>query len=119
MKKTLDLVANKWSLLILFSISRKKDNRRSFNEIKKDLEGITPKVLSLRLKELTKENILLREEQESKVYYHLTVSGEELIKITNQLKDWGLKYTSTQGTCKANNCRHYPNNLTKIRPQHS
>ena len=119
MKKTISLIANKWSLLIIFSISRTKNNKRSFNDIKTDLEGITPKVLATRLKELTQEKILDRQEEENKVYYSLTKSGEELITITNQLKDWGLKYTSTQGTCGAKNCRHYPEKLEKIRPQHS
>jgi len=50
------LIGKKWMLPILLEIG--KFESRRYSEIKKTVPGITPKILSLRLKELEKEEMI-------------------------------------------------------------
>lgn len=106
MKQLLDLIATKWTLLIILAIHRKQS---SFTSMKRDLAPITPKILSARLKLLVQKNVIVRKENpDGTTHYSLTQSGHELVKILNTFRIWGLTHITTQGTCGAHNCRHYP-----------
>ena len=108
--KTIDLIGKKWSLLIILSIYKSKDNRRQYSSIKKDLHSITGKILSKRLKELENEKIITKEIDKNKIpvntFYSLTESGNALIKIVNEIKKWGLEYKFNNDECKATFCKN-------------
>ena len=108
--KTLDIVGKKWSLLIILSIYKADDNRKRYSCIKKDLASITGKILSKRLKELEKEDLLAKYVDDSKIpvntYYSLTESGKELIKIIKEIKRWGLRHKFKNDICKAKFCKN-------------
>jgi DNA-binding HxlR family transcriptional regulator len=105
-----DLISKKWGLLIIFSIYKSEKAKKRYNQIKKDLSEITPKILSLRLKELEKDNIIIKETITDttpiKTYYSLTESGIELIKIIQNLKKWGLKWNIYNEECDKTYCKH-------------
>jgi len=93
---TIDIISKKWTLLIILSIHKGTNNTKRYSEIKKDMSGITSKILSLRLKELEKEGVINRKIDDIKipikVYYSLTDSGKDLLKIIQDIKIWGLKW---------------------------
>lgn len=91
---TLEVVGDKWSLLIIRDIIF--GNRRHFRELlTKSEEGISSNILADRLKTLLEQRILTRTDDPShaqKAIYSLTEQGIELLPILAQMSGWGLKY---------------------------
>ncbi|MDA2385105.1 helix-turn-helix domain-containing protein [Bacillus cereus] len=88
-EKTMSVIGGKWTFLILRDLFL---GPKRFAEIEKSLNGISPRTLSLRLKELEKENIIKREIYSTMpphVEYSLTKKGETLRPIFEAMKSWG------------------------------
>jgi DNA-binding HxlR family transcriptional regulator len=71
-----------------------KDVVLRYGELKRNIEGITPKMLTQTLKELEADQLILRKvylEVPPKVEYKLTATGKELIPFINQMSIWGEK----------------------------
>ncbi len=88
----LDVIDGKWKILILWYLRR--DTKR-FSELQKLLPRITQKMLSLKLKELEEDGIILRvvyPEVPPKVEYSLTLYGMSLKPILKQLYLWGEEH---------------------------
>lgn len=86
----IDTVSKKWAICIISHLGENNDGYR-FNELKRTLDGISPKSLSDRLKELTEENLVNRDVENSvppKVTYSLTEDGEELYERLKPLVEW-------------------------------
>jgi DNA-binding HxlR family transcriptional regulator len=65
-----------------------------YNELKRNIEGITNMVLTQSLKELESDGIVNRKqymEIPPRVEYSLTDSGKELIPALKALANWGKK----------------------------
>nr|WP_320024335.1 helix-turn-helix domain-containing protein [uncultured Acetobacterium sp.] len=93
---TLSIVSGKWKLKIIYLLSCMGTVR--YGILKKNIDGITHKMLSSQLKELENEAILLRKEYPQvppKVEYSLTEKGESLIPLVVAMCDWGQKHRST------------------------
>lgn len=89
----LSIVSKKWAICIV-SLLGKKGRGYRFNELKRKLDGISPKVLSERLKELKSEGLINRKVEESvppKVEYKLTKEGMELHNSIRPLVKWVKK----------------------------
>ncbi|WP_438497736.1 winged helix-turn-helix transcriptional regulator [Paenibacillus sp. IHBB 3054] len=89
--KTLDVIGTKWTFLIIRDLLIEGTMR--FSDLLKSLEGISPKTLSLRLRELENHGILERTvypEVPPRVEYTLTTKGEQLEGIFIELKRYGL-----------------------------
>jgi DNA-binding HxlR family transcriptional regulator len=108
--KTINIISKKWSLLILLSIYKSKLYKKQYSAIKKDLNIITPKILSARLKELENEKIIKKQIDNTKIpintYYSLTKSGIELVKIIQSMKKWGLNFKFNNKDCFNFNCKN-------------
>ena len=63
-RTTLGVLGKKWTMLIIRDIGFLKINR--FNRILESIPGLTPRVLSMRLKELEKEGVVEVKRVESK-----------------------------------------------------
>jgi DNA-binding HxlR family transcriptional regulator len=91
---TLEVVGDKWSLLIIRDIIF--GNRRHFRELlTKSEEGISSNILADRLKTLMEEGILTRADDpthKQKGIYSLTEKGIELLPVLCQMAVWGRKY---------------------------
>lgn len=89
-KDALDAVDGRWKLLILFSLS---SGVKRFNQISKEINGITDKTLSKELKNLESNMLIKREVRASfppTVEYSITEHGMSLEKVIDELHFWGL-----------------------------
>lgn len=87
--KTLKVMSSKWTMLILRTLC---EGTKRFGELQRELHGISPKTLSVRLTQLEKEGILIKHvfaEVPLHVEYSLTKKGSHLKEIFRQLVDWG------------------------------
>ncbi|MCX8166781.1 MAG: helix-turn-helix transcriptional regulator [Candidatus Micrarchaeota archaeon] len=64
--KNLDLLEKKWSIKILLVIMR---GATRFNEIQRRLKKITPKMLSMRLRELEQRGLITKRIENNKIVY--------------------------------------------------
>ena len=89
---TVQLIGSKWKLLILRNL-RMRPWR--FNELRKDLEGISQKVLTDSLRAMESDGIVTRTvypEVPPRVEYSLTPLGESMSPILDAMKQWGIAY---------------------------
>ena len=88
------LVGGKWILLIIRNL-RMRSWR--FNELQRDLEGISQKVLTDSLRQMMDDGLVYRhdyQEMPPRVDYSLTELGEKLLPIMDALADFGNYYKS-------------------------
>ncbi|MCG5227195.1 winged helix-turn-helix transcriptional regulator [Acinetobacter pittii] len=81
-------IADKWVLLILNVL---EEDTQHFNLLKKNIQGISPKVLSQKLKMLERDGFIERKIQNTspiRVDYSLTPLGQNVAAMAFQLKEW-------------------------------
>lgn len=96
---TLSIIAGKWRLVILYWLVEYKIVR--YNELKRLIGSITYKTLSVQLKEMEEDGLIIRKEYPQippKVEYSLSEKGKSLYPIMEAMCDWGNKYQRQQGT---------------------
>ncbi len=89
---TVALIGSKWKLLIMRSLLSRPWR---FNELKKDLEGISQKVLTDSLRSMEADGLLTRTvypEVPPRVEYTLTELGYSLRPILEAMRVWGEDY---------------------------
>lgn len=89
---TVSLIGSKWKLLILRNLLVRPWR---FNELKKNLEGISQKVLSDSLRSMEEDGIITRTvypEVPPHVEYALSDLGESMRPILLAMQDWGTEY---------------------------
>ncbi|GBC71167.1 HTH-type transcriptional activator HxlR [Candidatus Calditenuaceae archaeon HR02] len=92
----IDLIGKKWTLLVVNEIGN--HGRIRYNELMKELQGISPKILADTLKDLAKHNLVKREtfnEIPPRVEYTLTKEGEGLRAAIIPILQWALKQKGT------------------------
>ena len=87
----LELVGDRWSLLIIRDLLQKPQR---FTDLLHYSSNITPKWLTARLRQLEEAGIIEREKHENRreVWYKLTPAGQDLNPVVEALWDWGLRY---------------------------
>lgn len=88
------LIGGKWKLLILRNL---KVRPWRFNELQRDLEGISQKVLTDSLRQMMDDGLVYRNdyhEMPPKVDCGLTDLGKEMLPIIDALADFGNYYQS-------------------------
>ena len=89
---TVQLIGSKWKLLILRNLFMRPWR---FNELKKDLEGISQKVLTDSLRALEEDGIITRTvypEVPPRVEYALSPLGQSMKPILDAMEEWGTEY---------------------------
>lgn len=89
---TLDLIGDKWSLLVIRDLILGKQTYREFQE---SPEGIPTNILAERLKRLELHGIVEKhpyQERPVRYAYELTKKGKALGPVVNEILKWGLKY---------------------------
>jgi DNA-binding HxlR family transcriptional regulator len=90
---TIEIIAGKWKPSILCEL---RHGARRFNDLKRDIPGISDKVLSAHLRELEADGIVSRREfHEGAVLateYAFTDYGRSLIPALDALAQWGLRH---------------------------
>jgi DNA-binding HxlR family transcriptional regulator len=94
-KTSLGVLGKKWTMLILRDIGFLKIVR--FNRILESIPGLTPRVLSMRLRELEDEGFIEcvgGKKQPTMVVWRLTEKGRDTMPILIQLTAFGSKWHS-------------------------
>lgn len=101
---TVEILSGKWKALIIWCLHQHGTIR--YNELRRLISGITPKMLTQQLKELEKYGIVFRTAYLTvppTVDYQLTEIGKDLIPIMSAMDQWGKKYV-----------QHYRDNMLHI-----
>lgn len=105
---TVDFVGKRWTLLILLEIYKGKEKSKRYSQLRSSLPGITPKMLSARLKELEKRKLVKKKVDAStfpvKCNYSLTDKAEDFIRIIKEMKKWELKWNIKNKSCSEKDC---------------
>ena len=86
---TLAVIEGRWKLLILFQLL---DGTKRFSALKKQLTGVTQRMLTLHFRELERDGLIHREvyrEVPPKVEYSLTAMGRSLEPLLRFMSEWG------------------------------
>lgn len=92
---TVQLIGSKWKLLIMRNLLARPWR---FNELKKDLAGISQKVLTDSLRSMEEDGIITRTvypEVPPRVEYALSELGESMRPIIKAMEQWGISYKNT------------------------
>lgn len=89
---TVQLIGSKWKLLILRNLLVRPWR---FNELQKNLEGISQRALTECLRSMETDGIIIRTvypEVPPRVEYSLSELGETLRPILDSMQSWGENY---------------------------
>ena len=90
---SLGVLGKKWTILIIRDMSMRKIER--FSDLLKSVSGITPRVLSARLRELNKAGYIRRTEVQKKphlIRWGLTEKGWDVLPILMSIVAFGSKW---------------------------
>jgi DNA-binding HxlR family transcriptional regulator len=90
--RTAEVISGKWTLLVIRDLA---DGSKRFCELERSLEGISPRTLSLRLRALEDEGIVVRNtfpEVPPRVEYALTEKGEALVPLIEDMRRYGRNW---------------------------
>lgn len=89
---TVALIGSKWKLLIIRNLLARPWR---FNELRKNLEGISQKVLTDSLRSMEEDGIIIRTvypEVPPRVEYSLSELGESMRPIIDAMETFGIEY---------------------------
>lgn len=95
---SLGIVGQKWKLPILWFLHKQEGTR--YNELRRQISGITNTMLTKSLRELEAAGLVRRVEEETvppKVEYFLTEDGKALLPTLNALYEWGERQMAKDG----------------------
>ena len=95
-----DMIKGKWKTIIIW---RLRIEPTSLAKLKRDINGITEKILIENLKELINVGIVVKKEYEGyplKVEYFLTERGERILEALVILQKEGIEYMIENGRKK-------------------
>ncbi|HEU5103157.1 MAG TPA: helix-turn-helix domain-containing protein [Roseiflexaceae bacterium] len=84
----MERLADKWTVLVIGQLAR---GTRRFGELRREISGISPKVLTQALRGLERDGLLTRRIYASvppKVEYSLTPLGRTLIGVVESIQAW-------------------------------
>ena len=91
LREFLARVGDKWSILLVVTLSRKPNHRARFSELQKSVDGISQRMLTTTLRQLERDGLLSREvfpEVPPRVEYELTQLGLSLLEPMRGLVHW-------------------------------
>jgi DNA-binding HxlR family transcriptional regulator len=90
--KTLDVIGDRWTLLIIRDLLR---GIHKYQDLLDSLNGISTNLLAERLARLTEEGLVVRtlySQKPPRAAYHLTEQGQQLAAVVDSLFEWGVKW---------------------------
>ena len=88
----LEVIGGKWKFPILYSLC---SGKKRFKDLLEDIGKITPKMLSVELKDLELNGLITRTAIATvpvTVEYEMTVYGLTLKPVLSHIQDWGKKH---------------------------
>ena len=89
---TADIICGKWTILVIRDLA---EGRSRFCELERSLAGISPRTLSLRLRALEEQGIVVRHtfpEVPPRVEYSLTDKGRGLLPLIEDMRRYGREW---------------------------
>ncbi len=87
---TMDIIGGKWKTVILYHLMEKP---LRYNELRRAMPTVTERTLSLQLKKLEEDKVIIRKVYTSKpplkVEYSLSAFGTTLLPVIRTIVDWG------------------------------
>jgi len=94
---TMGIIGGKWKTVILYHLIEKT---LRYNELRKEMPMVTERTLSLQLKKLEEDGVIVRRVYTSKpplkVEYSLTDLGKSLIPLIQSIAHWGELVSETK-----------------------
>jgi DNA-binding HxlR family transcriptional regulator len=90
---SLNILGGKWKLPILHAL--RKGSPKRFKELEREIEGVTPTMLTTQLRDLEKEKIISRQifaTVPPTVEYRLTELGQTIKPLIYEIKKWGIHH---------------------------
>jgi DNA-binding HxlR family transcriptional regulator len=88
---TLEVIFGRWKVLIIHQLL--EDTKR-FNQLQRELRGITHRTLSKQLREMEEHGLVVRKDYQEippRVEYSLSVLGKSLESVLKAMHEWGEK----------------------------
>lgn len=101
-RDVLDRVGDKWSVLVIVELSA---GPRRFRELRRAIDGISQRMLTLTVRRLERDGLVLRTVYPTvpaQVDYRLTDTGADLTHLVKALADWSLAHRDTIAGARAN-----------------
>ena len=98
-RASLGILGRKWALVVLRDIAFWPDP--TFGELLRRSRGVTPRVLTNRLRELRTEQLIEKvadARDDRKVHYRLTEKGKDVLPVLMALSAFGLRHLTPQVT---------------------
>lgn len=95
-----EIICSRWTLLVLRELVV---GSTRFNELRRGLPGMSPALLSKRLKDLEAAGIVMHiaaEREPGVLEYRLTEAGNELRPVIEAIGIWGHRWITTEATLK-------------------
>jgi DNA-binding HxlR family transcriptional regulator len=102
-RQVIAMIADKWSLLILWALQR--DKKLRYGELQRTVKGISQKMLTQTLRELERNGLIKRTVYEvvpPQVEYELTELGKSLRATLSGVCNWAQKNLSKVMVARAN-----------------
>ena len=87
-RMVLDRIADKWTVLVVNAL---KNETKRFGELKKEIDGISQKMLTKTLKGMERDGLIKRKAYPTippKVEYSLTDLGRTLVEMLQNIRFW-------------------------------
>jgi DNA-binding HxlR family transcriptional regulator len=95
------VVAAKWSVSVLAQLA---DGTRRFNELLRQIDGVSRRMLSATLRQLERDGLVVRRvyaRVPARVEYKLSPAGEDLLSALAPLAGWSLSHRETLDAARA------------------
>lgn len=95
LQEAVERVGDRWSLLIIHALL---DAPARFNDLQERVTGVSPNVLSQRLRRLEAEGVVIAapySQRPLRFTYELTAAGRELAGALRLLAQWGTRHLPT------------------------
>lgn len=95
--KLLSRIGDKWSVLVIMLLRQRS---RRFNEMKREIDGISQRMLTLTLRNLERDGLVKRTVTPSippRVDYELTALGHSLAEPVQALGNWAFAHLEQIG----------------------
>jgi len=89
---TLHLISGRWKVLIIHQLL---EGSKRFNQLQRELRGITQRTLTKQLREMEAHELLIRKDYNEippRVEYSLSPLGMSLKNILMAMSEWGESY---------------------------
>lgn len=100
-REVLDLIGDKWTIMIIRTLACDK---KRFNELQRQIEGISQKVLTQSLRHMERDGLVHREifpVVPPKVEYSLTELGKSVVDILTAVGTWAEQHIEKVDTARA------------------